>query len=91
MAEYNKYKSSKNGPKDHRYFYLYSKMADDWKELHGIELTTQHKQQMMRTYRLGFARLRNGHPCAQSYLIGIRERVGDTGDDSDSDDAVKLW
>jgi hypothetical protein len=72
MSAYNKHQPTRNGPPDHRYIYLAAKLADDFKEPHGVEFSTLHKHQLLRTYS-----------SAQSHFVGLRERIDDDDDDHD--------
>jgi phage/plasmid-associated DNA primase len=90
MSVYNKHQPTRNGPPDHRYLYLAAKLADDFKELHGVEFSTLHKHQLLHTYGVGQARLRNGYSSAQSFFVGLRERIDDdeVGNNDDGDEML---
>jgi hypothetical protein len=42
----------------------------------------------LRTYGVGHARLRNGYPSAQSFFVGLRERIDDDNDEVEAGNDV---
>ena len=64
--------------REHRFLYLKSNFCRDFREVHSIDFSTAHENQLKASHGVVTRRLKaGGYSSGQTYYVGLRATAGD--------------